>query len=97
MTYINLVKADIDNNGTADVFIDTNLTEDGINRWIDRNCVDRPYFTGWDLTDTGFMINFDMSLDCNRDCFNSNDTYISYMKFRMKDLINAKYMLEAAE
>ncbi len=96
MKYINLVKADIDLNGTANVFIETDLTEDGIYRWIDRNYIDREYFTGWDLTDTGFMINFDMSLDCNRDCFKSNEEYISYMKFRMKDLINAKYMLEAA-
>lgn len=93
MKYINLVKVNIDNDGTADVFIETNLTEDGIYRWIDRNFVDRPYFTGWDLTENGFMINFDMSLDCNRDFFKSNDEYIRHMKSSMKDLINAKYML----
>lgn len=95
--YINIVKADIDEDGTANLFIDTNFTEDGIYSWINTFYVDRPYFTGWDLTDTGFMINFDLSLDCNRQSFKTDEQYISYMKKSIKDLVAAKYMLETAE
>ena len=92
-----LTKATIDTDGTAELFIDTNLTEDGIYRWIERNYCDRIYFTGWDLTDSGFMINFDISLDCNSDSFNSKDEYIAYMKQSIKELVPAKFMLEAQE
>lgn len=96
-TFINLTKADIDTDGTADLYIETNLSQDGIYRWIERKYVDRPYFTGWDLTDAGFMINFDMSLDCNRDSFKTDNEYKSYMRQAIKDLVPAEYKLEAAE
>jgi len=94
MAYINLTKANIDTDGTADLFIDTDLTESGIYRWIDKNFIDRPYFTGWDITDTGFMINFDLSLNCNIDCFKTEKQYYSYMKSAIKEQVPAKYMVD---
>ena len=57
--YLTYVRMDSD--GTADLFIKTNMSEDQIYNWIENNYVNRDYFTGWDLTDSGFYINFDVS------------------------------------
>ena len=91
------------NDGTADIYIDTNLTENGKYRWIENHYVDKPYFTGWDVTNNGFMINFDMSLDCNADSFKTLEKYQSYMKQAISELVpvdwtcNVLVELEAAE
>ena len=84
----------ISDDGTAELFVKTTMNEDKIYGWIDRNYVDRIYFTGWDLTDEGFMLNFDMSLDCNRNSFKTDTQYNAYMKQAIKDLVNID--LEAA-
>jgi len=75
------------NDGTADIFVDTNLTENGKYRWIETHYVDKPYFTGWDITDNGFMINFDMSYWANVDCFKTEKQYQSYMKQAIKEFV----------
>ena len=53
--------------GTALCSVNTSKSEDSLCTLIECNFCDRHWFTGWDLTDTGFEFNFDMSL-----CFDSS-------------------------
>ena len=53
--------------GTALCFVTTSRSEDSLYTLIECNFCDRHWFTGWDLTNTGFEFNFDMSL-----CFDSS-------------------------
>ena len=48
--------------GTALCFVNTSRSEDSLYTLIECNFADRHWFTGWDLTNTGFEFNFDMSL-----------------------------------
>lgn len=80
-----LVKIVYRDNGTADLYIDSMLSNDAKYEWIERNYVDRPFYTGWDITDSGFMLNFDLSLDANRSCFKTDSEYIKYIKQAIKE------------
>lgn len=78
-------------NGTAEIFVTTDMSEDSIYNWIDRCYVDRHYFTGWDLNDNGFMLNFDISLDCDVSAFATEEKYQSYIEKSIKQLVPIKW------
>ena len=67
------------------------MNQDSIYRWIDRCYVDKPYFTGWDLTESGFMLNFDISLDCDSTSFPTIERYRSYVENSIKNLVPIKW------
>jgi len=70
--------------GTALCFVNTVKSEDSLNTWAESNLYDRHWFTGWDLTDTGFEFTFDMS-----ECFDSScyDTLSDYYQVLESNII----------
>jgi hypothetical protein len=65
--------------GTAEVQIATNMSEDDKYTWIE--CMDgNPYYTGWDFDETGMQVDFDASLCYSIEQFKDQKEYLAALK-----------------
>jgi hypothetical protein len=85
-----ITKITIDADATAKVFVITTKSEDSKYAWIETVCYDS-WFTGWDLTDDGFYMNFDMSLDCVPSEFDSTEDYKEYIINNIAEYVPVKF------
>jgi hypothetical protein len=85
-----ITKVTINANATAKVFVTTTKSEDAQCNWIETVCYDS-WFTGWNPTDNGFYMNFDMSLDCDPSEFDSTEDYKEYIINNIAEYVPVKF------